>query len=202
MLFTGSCRRDICCSPGPAATRTCPVLPARVGIPFSGGQLLDAFAPPGEARPFAIVIHGSSGNRRTHINQVLEVLEKADLAWFSVDYHGVGDVREAIRFIECPGRFNVTGRPVLIGEDTGAALALAVSRDARSVVGFGTDVREPRKIRACRCSCSMETRMKSIRWGPCVKHARLGRTVRSRQWQEGSTISKTGTPTSGPGKRI
>jgi len=112
---------------------------ARGSIDYGNGHLFDAFAPAGEARPAAIVIHGSSGNRRTHVNQVLAVLEKAGWAWFSVDYRDVADVRRAIRFIQCRGRFNIQSKPVLIGEDTGAAIAFEVAATGtfRSVVAFG-----------------------------------------------------------------
>lgn len=126
---------------GLAKTPACPAMTARSGISYGSGQLLDAFAPAGHPRPAAIVLHGVSGNRRTHINQLLEVIEKAGWAWFSIDYRSAGDIREAVRFIQCPERFKITGKPVLIGEDKGAALALDLASTGafRSVVAFGTD---------------------------------------------------------------
>jgi acetyl esterase len=69
------------------------------------------------------------------------VAAKAGWAWFSVDYRNISDLRATIGFIESRGRFNITGKPVLIGEDSGAKVALELARGGgfRSVVGFGTD---------------------------------------------------------------
>jgi alpha-L-fucosidase 2 len=128
-----------------AAAPSCPPVAPGIGIHYAAGQLLDAFAPQGDVRPAAILIHGRAGNRRTHINQVLEVLEKAGWAWFSVDYRDAADVRAAIDFVDCPGRFNIAANPVLIGEDKGAAIALqlASGMKVRSVVAFATDSTAP-----------------------------------------------------------
>jgi acetyl esterase len=125
----------------PARAMSCPALNAGRGINYGSGQQLDAFAPAGNPRPAAIIIHGISGNRRTHINQVLKVVEEAGWAWFSIDYSSAADIREAVKFIQCPHRFNIVGAPVVIGEDKGAALALdlAATGGVRSVVAFGTD---------------------------------------------------------------
>ena len=105
---------------------------------------LDAYAPAGEPRPAAVTIHGSQGNKSTHVTQLFEVLARAGFAWFSVDYQSAEDVSDAIEYIRCPGRFNITSEMVLIGEDTGAAIALTLAdrSEFRGVVGFGTNFRE------------------------------------------------------------
>ena len=96
-------------------------------VVYRSGRSLDAYAPPGEPRPAAVIIHGSQGNKRTQVTQLFEPLARAGSAWFSVDYSTIDDVEEAIHFIRCPGRFNITSEMVLIGEDTGAAIALKVA---------------------------------------------------------------------------
>src|SRR5207245_6721022 len=100
---------------------------------------LDAYVPAGEPRPAAIIIHGSQGNKSTHVTQLFEVLDRAGFAWFSIDYRSGDDVAEAIRYVRCPGRFNITPETVLIGEDTGAGIALsfAARGGVRGVVTFG-----------------------------------------------------------------
>jgi len=130
-----------------AEISSCPAIAPRTAIDYDSGQLLDAFAPIGDPRPAAIVIHGRSGNRRTHINQVLEVLEKSGWAWFSIDYRRAPDVRAAADFIKCHGRFNILPNPMLIGEDRGAVLALDLASTGgfRSIVAFGTDSKTPLK---------------------------------------------------------
>ena len=130
-----------------AADNSCAAMIAHADMEYGSGLMLDAFAPPGPTRPAAIVIHGRSGNRHTHINQVLAVLEKAGWAWFSIDYRDASDIKRAADFIQCRGRFNILPKPVLIGEDTGAAFALALAAhgDFRSVVVFGTDSSQPLK---------------------------------------------------------
>lgn len=91
---------------------------------------LDAYAPAGEPRPAAVIIHGSKGNKSTYVDQLFPLLDKAGYAWFSVDYGSEQDVRAALDYIRCPGRFNITRRMVLIGQDTGASLALDLARSA------------------------------------------------------------------------
>lgn len=109
-------------------------------VPYHHSHTLDAYAPAGQPRPAAVIIHGRDGNKRTHIVQLFELLDRTGYAWFSVDYGNESDVREAIRFIRCPGRFNVSSDFILIGEDTGAqiALNLAAQGSFRGVVGFNT----------------------------------------------------------------
>ena len=73
------------------------------------------------------------------LTQLFEVLEHAGFAWFSIDYRNLEDVRAAVRYIECPGRFNIGSRLVLIAEDAGAAPAVRVAAEAKAngVVLFG-----------------------------------------------------------------
>ncbi|MGH9455847.1 MAG: alpha/beta hydrolase fold domain-containing protein, partial [Terriglobia bacterium] len=132
-------QRAGCPAPGPAGPSFV-ISGARDGIPYSQGETLDAYAPPGKPRPAAIVIHGSHGNSQTHIDQLLEVLTHAGYAWFSVNYHNAQNVAQAITYVRCPGRFNITRRVILVGAGTGAAIALklAASSDAQGVVAFGT----------------------------------------------------------------
>ena len=108
-------------------------------VPFYGQLTLDAYAPAGEPRPAAIIIHGSQGTKSTHVTQLFEVLDRAGFAWFSVDYRSTDDVAEAIRYVRCPGRFNITAETVLIGEDRGAAVALSLAARGgfRGVATFG-----------------------------------------------------------------
>jgi acetyl esterase len=100
---------------------------------------LDAFAPNGPARPFAVLTHGSSGDKSTHLTQLFAVLERAGYSWFSLNYRGADDIRSAVRYLRCPGRFSLSRHMVLIGEDTGAALAAGVAEElgADGVVLFG-----------------------------------------------------------------
>src|SRR5438094_343632 len=108
-------------------------------VTYHGQLALDAYVPAGEPRPAAIIIHGSQGNKSTHVTQLFEVLDRAGFAWFSIDYRSGDDVAEAIRYVRCPGRFNITPETVLIGEDTGAGIALSLGAYGgfRGVVTFG-----------------------------------------------------------------
>src|SRR2546425_2967710 len=108
-------------------------------VTFHDQLTLDAYAPAGQSRPAAIIIHGSQGTKSTHVTQLFEVLDRAGFAWFSVAYRSTGDVAEAIRYVRCPGRFNITPETVLIGEDTGAGIALSLGAYGgfRGVVTFG-----------------------------------------------------------------
>ncbi len=109
-------------------------------ILYRPGLTLDAYSPAGARRPAALLIHGSSGDKATHITQLFPELAKAGYAWFSVDYRNAQDLREAEHFITCPGRFAIQDPLTLIAEDTGvpAALQLAAA-DPRilRVIGFG-----------------------------------------------------------------
>jgi acetyl esterase len=108
-------------------------------LKYRGEMTLDAYAPPGTPRRAAILVHGSQGDKSTHVTQLFEVLEHAGFAWFSVNYRNLDDVRAAVKYVRCPGRFNIVGRPVLIAEDTGASLAVGVAQeaDASGIVLFG-----------------------------------------------------------------
>jgi len=131
-------------SPGcsvPIAAGPSYIIPGALnGIVYHADLTLDAYAPPGKPRPAAIVIHGSHGNSRTHIDQLLEVLTRANYAWFSVNYHDAQDVAAAIDYVRCPGRFNITHHVILAGAGTGAAIALKLAADShvQGVVTFGT----------------------------------------------------------------
>jgi len=127
-LVTGS---GTCPAPAAQGQAENYILPgARSNLVYSPAYSLDAYAPPGEPRPAAVIVHGSSGSKSTHVNQLFPVLAKAGYAWFSVDYGSAEDVRKALEFIRCPGRFNITRHVILIGEDTGAAIALEVAAGA------------------------------------------------------------------------
>lgn len=108
-------------------------------VKYRGEMTLDAYAPPGKPRPAAILIHGSQGDKSTHLTQLFDVLSRAGFAWFSVNFRGPDDVRAAVQYIRCPGRFNITRRLVLIAEDTGAPIAVRLASEAQAggVVLFG-----------------------------------------------------------------
>lgn len=115
----------------------------QANVEYKKGFSLDAYAPPGIPRPAALLIHGSSGDKSTHLTQVFPLLANAGYAWFSANYQNIADLRAAIAFIECTGRFPIEPRLILIGEDTGVSLALELvtqggSRTGfRKVIGFG-----------------------------------------------------------------
>lgn len=127
------------CSP-PLARHPHPFVSGALGdVAYHGQLTLDAYAPPGPPRPAAVIIHGSQGSKSTHVTQLFEVLDRAGFAWFSVDYRSADDVAASIHFIRCPGRFNITRETFLIGEDTGAqiALSLAARGGFSGIVTFG-----------------------------------------------------------------
>jgi acetyl esterase/lipase len=111
----------------------------RADLEYRHGLTLDAYAPRGERRPAAIILHGSSGDKSTHVTQLLPLLSNAGYAWFSVNYQNLEDIRAAVAFVESPGGFAIDPRPVLIGEDTGVpyALELASRGGFSRVIGFG-----------------------------------------------------------------
>ena len=105
------------------------IVPGVLGdVAYNRQYALDAYAPAGEPRPAALIIHGRSGSKSTYVDQLFPLLDKAGYAWFSLDYESAADVRAAIDYIRCPGRFNITHRMILIGADTGGALALEAAR--------------------------------------------------------------------------
>jgi len=138
------------CSPAPAQGlgENLNLPGVQSGIAYSEHYQLDAFAPAGEPRPPALIVHGSSGSRGTHVNQLFPLLARAGYAWFSVDYGSVEDVRAALDYVRCPGRFNITRQMVLIGEDTGAEVVLSVAEqgDIERVVTVGAKL--PRGFKA------------------------------------------------------
>ena len=108
-------------------------------VKYGTGMTMDAFAPAGAARPAAILIHGGAGNKSTHLTQLFEPLERAGFAWFSLDYRNMEDVRAAVKYVRCPGRFSIAPRTVLIAEGSGAPLALRMAKEmgAEGVALFG-----------------------------------------------------------------
>jgi acetyl esterase len=121
--------QNVCAAPDPRNPIGNLIVPGvQADVVYDGHHSLDAYAPAGEPRPAAVIIHGSSGNRSTHVDQLFPLLDKAGYAWFSVDYGSADDARAAIEYIRCPGRFNITNRMILIGSDTGAAIALEMAR--------------------------------------------------------------------------
>ncbi len=106
---------------------------------YKDGLGLDAYAPEGAPRSAVVLIHGSYGNKRTHFTQLFEPLARAGVNWFSIDYRTLQDVEDAIRFIRCPGRFNITNEMFAIGEDSGGqiALELAASGTVHGAAIFG-----------------------------------------------------------------
>jgi acetyl esterase len=139
--------REAGCPVGPGNPKGSYMVPGGVSdLKYRGDMTLDAYAPPGTPRRAAILVHGSQGDKSTHVTQLFEVLEHAGFAWFSVNYRNLDDVRAAVKYVRCPGRFNITGRPVLIAEDRGALLAVGVAQeaDASGIVLFGARFdREP-----------------------------------------------------------
>jgi acetyl esterase len=111
----------------------------RANLEFGNGLKLDAYAPPGARRPAALLIHGSSGDKSTHLTQLFSLLTRAGYAWFSINYHRLGDIRAAVAFIESPGRFSIEPSLLVIGEDTGVSLALELVNGGgfTGVIGFG-----------------------------------------------------------------
>src|ERR1700693_5323950 len=100
-----------------AAKATCPSVEGNVtgsyflegvqaNVEYRNGLKLDAYSQPGVRRPAALLIHGSSGDKSTHLTQLFPLLANAGYAWFSVNYHDVSDIRAALTFIECPERFS------------------------------------------------------------------------------------------------
>jgi acetyl esterase len=120
------------------------IVPGVLGdVAYRGELTLDAFAPEGPARPAAMIIHGNYGDKRTHLTQLFEPLGRAGFDWFSVNYRTLEDVEEAVRFIRCPGRFNITNLMYLIGEDTGGEIAieLAAKGGFQGIATFGVKFR-------------------------------------------------------------
>ncbi len=126
--------------------------------PAGGPLYMDASIPAG-AGPFpaVIIVHGGGwirGNRRTDVEPLFEPLERAGIAWFSIDYRllknftemeaPLEDVQNAVLFVkEQALRFHIDpDKIVLIGESAGgqlaamAALAPKPGANVRGVIAF------------------------------------------------------------------
>ncbi len=111
----------------------------RADLEYRPGLRLDAYTPAGARHPAAIILHGSSGDKSTHVTQLFPLLSNAGYAWFSVNYQNSADILAAVAFIESAGRFPIDPEPVLIGEDTGVSFALELASHGgfSRVIGFG-----------------------------------------------------------------
>jgi alpha-L-fucosidase 2 len=120
----------------------------RSNLAYEPAYSLDAYAPAGEPRPAAVILHGGSASKSTHVDQLFPLLDKAGYAWFSVDYRSTADVTAAIDYIRCPGRFNITSHMVVVGADTGAEIALEVARQSSfdGVVALGAKLNGTRPV--------------------------------------------------------
>jgi acetyl esterase len=122
------------------------IVPGSQGdIAYANGLTMDAYAPAGDPRPAALVIHGSRGDKRGYITSIYEQLTRDGYAWFAPNFRNAdGDVAAALAFIRCPGRFNITGKMVLIGDDTGAqtALKLAAAGGIAGVIAVSAKLNE------------------------------------------------------------
>jgi acetyl esterase len=140
----------VCGCLGAQAAHTCSKLNAPIAanyflegvqtdIQYRNGLKLDAYSPSGSPRPAALIIHGGSGDKSTHVTQLFPLLVNVGYAWFSVNYRDLSDVQAAVKFITCPGRFSIDQELVLIGEDKGVSLALELAHHAkfRRIIGFG-----------------------------------------------------------------
>jgi acetyl esterase len=117
---------------------------------------LDAYVQQtGDRRPAVVVVHGGSwdtGSRVAFTGQFLELLTKAGYNWFAIDYRARGlsrvtdavdDVGAAIAFVRChAAEFRIDSDNIaVLGEDSGAQLAVSLAADApsgvRAVVSIG-----------------------------------------------------------------
>lgn len=103
---------------------------------------------PGGAGPFpaAVIVHGGGwvrGDRRVDVAPLFEPLERANIAWFSVDYRllrnltdlaaPLDDVRSAVRFVkEHASEYRIDPQRIaLIGESAGGQLAAMAALNPR-----------------------------------------------------------------------
>jgi len=111
-----------------------------------GGEVraLDAYLQPGrQPRPAVVVIHGgggATGSRVAFVGQFLELMTRAGVHWFSIDYtlggpertrEAVADVVAALAFLRCHAReLRIDpSRLMLLGEDSGADLAILAATE-------------------------------------------------------------------------
>lgn len=105
--------------------------------PDGKALLLDIHVPDGKGPfPAVIVVHGGGfdqGTKKSYVGPVLDVLTKANFAWFSIDYRlapdyrfpqPVEDVDNAIRWVKAHAKdYNVDATKIaLLGESAGAYL--------------------------------------------------------------------------------
>jgi alpha-L-fucosidase 2 len=111
---------------------------------------LDAFLPPAAApAPAVIIVHGGgweAGDKVTYVTPLFEPLARAGLAWFSIDYRLMPDVRHeeqledlrrAIRFVRGQhARFHIDpDRIVLAGESASGQMVMQVAAEDASLRG-------------------------------------------------------------------
>jgi acetyl esterase len=122
------------------------IVPGSLGdVAYGNGLTMDVYAPAGDPRPAALVIHGSRGDKRGYITSIYEQLTRDGYAWFAPNFKSADeDVAAALEFIRCRGRFNISRKLVVIGDDTGAqtALKLASAGGIAGVITVGAKVGE------------------------------------------------------------
>jgi len=107
-------------------------------VPYTSGQTMDVYAPPGEPRPAAIVIRGRHAPQFNYVTKLYEQLTRAGYAWFAPDYRNLDDLATAVDFVRCPGRFNIGPTLVLVAEDNGAPVAMKLAAAGNGVTGLVT----------------------------------------------------------------
>ena len=122
--------------------------------------LLDIHVPEGKGPfPGVIVVHGGGfdqGTKKSYVGPVLEVLTKANYAWFSIDYRlapdarfpkPVEDVNAAIRWVKANAKSNNVdpNKLVLLGESAGAYLTsyAATHETAETRVAANVEIYSP-----------------------------------------------------------
>ncbi|HEY6290709.1 MAG TPA: hypothetical protein VI455_03995 [Terriglobia bacterium] len=98
------------------------IIPQALGdVAYGSRYAIDAYAPAGDPRPAAVIIHGSSGSRSTRVDQLFTSLDEAGYAWFSVDCGSLDDVKAALGCNKDfrGGRFGPYGLHVCSSDITG-----------------------------------------------------------------------------------
>src|ERR1700722_12568999 len=68
------------------------IVPGSTGdINYGNGLTMDAYAPAGEPRPAALVIHGSRGDKRGYIASIYEQLTRDGYAWFAPNFQNADE---------------------------------------------------------------------------------------------------------------